>query len=138
MLRVNIMNKVTHFEIPYEDKERAHKFYSEVFEWELQGFPMADGSEYTIAKTAETGENYMIKEPGAINGGMFKRDLSNNTPKSPVITISVDSIDEYFEKVKEAGGKVIVPKGEVPEMGYYAYIKDTEGNVIGLWEDLMK
>ncbi|MGB5275921.1 MAG: VOC family protein [Gammaproteobacteria bacterium] len=132
------MNKVTHFEIPYESKERAHKFYSEVFDWELQGFPMADDSEYTIARTAETNENYMIKEPGAINGGMFKRNLSNNTPKSPVITISVDSIDEHFEKVKEAGGEVLVPKGEVPEMGYYAYIKDTEGNVIGLWEDLMK
>ena len=129
------MNKVTHFEIPYEDKERANQFYSEVFDWELQDFPMADGNDYTIAKTAETDDNYMIKEPGAINGGMFKRDPSNNTPKSPVITITVDSIDEHFEKVKEAGGKVVVLKGEVPEMGYYAYINDTEGNVIGLWED---
>lgn len=53
-----------------------------------------------------------------------------------MITITVDSIDEHFEKVKEAGGEVVVPKGEVPEMGYYAYINDTEGNVIGLWEDL--
>lgn len=132
------MNKVTHFEIPYEDKKRAQGFYNEVFDWELQDFPMPDGNDYTIAKTAETDENYMIKESGAINGGMFKRDSSNDTPKSPVITITVDAIDEHFVKVKKAGGEVTVPKGEVPDMGYYAYVKDTEGNVIGLWENLKR
>lgn len=132
------MNKVTHFEIPYENKARANAFYKDVFEWVLDDFPMPDGNDYTIARTTETDENYMIKKPGAINGGMFKRDASNNTPKSPVITITVDSIDEHFEKVKQAGGEVAVDKGEVPDMGYYAYIKDTEGNMIGLWEDLKR
>lgn len=132
------MNKVTHFEIPYEDKKRSQEFYNKVFGWELQDFPMPDGNEYTIAKTAETDENYMVKEPGAINGGMFKRDSSNNTPTSPVITMTVDSIDEHFKKVKEAGGEVAVPKGEVPDMGFYAYVIDTEGNMIGLWEDIKR
>lgn len=80
----------------------------------------------------------MIKEPGAINGGMFKRGQSQNAPTSPVITMKVESIVDHFEKIKEAGGEVTVPKGEVPNMGYYAYVKDTEGNVIGLWEDMKK
>ena len=131
------MDKVVHFEIPYDDMDRAHKFYSEVFGWELQNFPM-DGLEggYSIARTAETDENHMIKEPGAINGGMFKRGQSKNTPTSHVITMNVVSINDHFEKIKVAGGKVVVPKGEVPNMGYYAYVKDTEGNIIGLWQDL--
>ena len=131
------MNKVVHFEIPYDDKERASKFYSEVFGWEVQTLPM-DGIEggYTTVITAETDENYMIKEPGAINGGMFKRGQSNNAPTNPVITMKVDAINDHFEKIKASGGEVIVLKREVPNMGYYAYVKDTEGNVIGLWEDM--
>ena len=130
------MNKVIHFEIPYDDRKRANRFYSETFGWELQNLPM-EGVEggYTIARTAETDENHMIKEPGAINGGMYMRG-QENVPTSPVITIGVDSIDSHLEKVKTAGGDVVLPKGEVPDMGYYAYVKDTEGNVIGLWENL--
>jgi uncharacterized protein len=42
------------------------------------------------------------------------------------------------KKIEAEGGKVIVPKGEVPDMGYYAYFKDTEGNVMGLWESMKK
>lgn len=130
------MNRVTHFEIPYEDKARANAFYETVFEWSLQDYPMPDGNTYTLATTAPTDENYMIKEPGAINGGMFQRIEGAPFPKTPVITITVDSIDEHSTKIEEAGGTVVVPKSEVPQMGFFAYIKDTEGNVIGLWEDL--
>ncbi len=92
----------------------------------------------SLSGVAETDDNHMIKEPGAINGGMFKRGQSQNAPTSPVITMKVESIVDHFEKIKEAGGEVTVPKGEVPNMGYYAYVKDTEGNVIGLWEDMKK
>lgn len=133
------MNKVVHFEIPFDDKERASKFYSETFGWELQDFPMEGVEEgYTVARTAETDENHMIREPGAINGGMYKRGQVEHFPTSPVITIGVDSIDDHIKKVEEAGGEMVVPKGEVPNIGYYAYVEDTEGNIIGLWEDLKK
>jgi predicted enzyme related to lactoylglutathione lyase len=57
---------------------------------------------------------------------------------NPIIVISVPSIDEHIPKIEAAGGKLVVPKGEVPEMGYYAYFKDSEGNLMGLWEDIKK
>ena len=32
------MNKVTHFEIPFDDQARAQKFYSDVFGWQINKF----------------------------------------------------------------------------------------------------
>jgi predicted enzyme related to lactoylglutathione lyase len=30
----------------------------------------------------------------------------------------------------------VTPKDTVPDQGFFAYFKDTEGNVMGLWENL--
>jgi len=128
------MKPVVHFEIPVEENARAKKFYSSVFDWSFEEMPYQDDV-YTFAITTPVDEDYKNKETGAINGGMFKRD---GDLKNPVITIGVPSIDEYVQKIEAAGGKVIVPKGEVPDMGYYAYFKDTEGNVMGIWENMNK
>jgi hypothetical protein len=130
------MDKVVHFEIPVDDLARAKKFYSSIFGWELQDFQFAEGMTYTGVRTVPVDEKtYMPKEPGAINGGMMQRSKDVH---SPIITINVDSIDEYVKKIKAAGGKAVMPKGEVPDMGFYAYVNDSEGNVIGLWESLKK
>jgi predicted enzyme related to lactoylglutathione lyase len=129
------MKKVVHFEIPADDIERAKKFYS-IFDWQLQDWPMPDGSVYVGARTVEVDENtYIPKEPGAINGGIIKRDEYIKTPQ---VTINVPSVDEYIEKVKSAGGSVVKGKQEIGEMGYFAYVTDTEGNLLGLWEDIKK
>ena len=128
------MDKVVHFEIPSDDKERAKKFYSSVFSWDIMEMPFQDDV-YTSAITSPLDENYMHKEKGAINGAIINRD---EFISGPVITISVESIEGYTKKIEAAGGKLVVPKGEVPDMGYYAYFKDTEGNILGLWENLKK
>lgn len=129
------MKKVVHFEIPADDVERAKKFYS-IFDWQLQDWPMPDGSVYVGARTVEVDEKtYMPKEPGAINGGIVKRDQYATTPQ---VTVNVPSIDDYLEKVKSAGGSVVKGKKEIGGMGYYAYVNDTEGNLLGLWEDIKK
>jgi len=119
------MNKVAHFEIPADDIERAKKFYGETFDWQLQDWPMADGSTYVAARTVEVDEQTFIpKEPGAINGGIVKRD---EYVKTPQVTISVPSIDEYLGKVEAAGGSIIKSKQKIEDMGFYAYVADTEG-----------
>jgi predicted enzyme related to lactoylglutathione lyase len=73
----------------------------------------------------------MPTEPGAINGGLMKR--STDTP-APVVTIGVTAIDESLKKVEAGGGSTVQPRTEIPGMGAFAYCKDSEGNVIGLWE----
>ena len=122
------MNKVVHFEIPFNVEPRAKKFYTEVFGWTLNPVPEM---EYTIAQTTEMDKNNMPKTPGSINGGMMKR--SKNII-SPVITIEVPNIEEHLKKVKDAGGEVVKGSQKVGDMGFSAYIKDTEGNIIGLWQ----
>ncbi len=45
-------------------------------------------------------------------------------------------MDEYLNKVKNGDGKVIMQKKPVGDFGFYAMIEYTEGNVIGLWQDV--
>jgi uncharacterized protein len=73
----------------------------------------------------------MPSEPGAINGGMMQR--TEQTP-SPVITIDVDAIDDALAEVEAQGGSTVLPRTPIEGMGAFAYFKDTEGNVMGLWE----
>jgi uncharacterized protein len=125
------MDKVVHFEIPTDDLARAKEFYGSIFGWQLQTI---DDMDYTIAMTTAVDEQTQLPtEPGAINGGMMKR--SADTP-SPVLTVGVDSIDDSMKRVEAAGGTVVTPRTEIPGMGAFAYFKDTEGNVLGLWENV--
>ena len=59
---------------------------------------------------------------------------TGDTP-APVVTIGVDSIDETLKKVEAGGGSTVQPRTEIPDMGAFAYFKDSEGNVVGLWEN---
>ncbi len=122
------MDKVVHFEVPFDDKARASKFYSTVFGWKLTEFPDMN---YVMAETSPTGENQMPAEPGAINGGLFQRPKE---APNPTIYVGVESIDAALKKVEAAGGKIVTPNTPIPGMGAYARVSDTEGNVIGLFQ----
>ena len=124
------MNKVTHFEIPYDDQSRAQKFYEDVFGWQIAKFPDMD---YHMATTAPSDENMKPKEVGSINGGLFPKD---STGSHPVIVIDVPSLDDHIKKIESAGGKVIMPKLQVGNFGLYARVSDTEGNVSGIWQTI--
>jgi len=123
------MNKVVHFEIPADDLTRAKKFYQETFGWQLQDVP---DMSYVMARTTETDEKWMPKEPGAINGGMMKR---NDIVPVPSFAIDVPNLEEAIEKVKQSGGTIVKGKTSVGSMGFIAYFKDTEGNVLSLWQN---
>lgn len=121
--------KIVHFEVPFDDGDRARTFYREAFGWQVDEMPEMD---YTSAVTGPVGDNGMPSEPGYINGGMFKRD--NDSPKSPVITLDVPDIGAALAQIEKLGGATVAPKTPVGEMGFAAYFTDTEGNTIGLWE----
>jgi predicted enzyme related to lactoylglutathione lyase len=122
------VDKVVHFEIPFENKQRAMNFYAQSFGWQLQDMPEMN---YVMASTVATGPDFRPSEPGAINGGLFQRP---NEAPGPVIYVGVSSVDESVKKVQAAGGKVVTPKTPIPGMGAYARVSDTEGNVVGLFE----
>ena len=126
------VDKVVHFEIPVDDAARAREFYGSAFDWDLSVADMGGGNMYTTVTTTAIDEATRLPtEPGAINGGLMQR--SADTP-APVVTIGVTSIDESLKKVEAEGGSTVQPRTEIPDMGAYAYFKDSEGNVVGLWE----
>jgi uncharacterized protein len=119
--------RVVHFEIPYESASRARHFYKEAFGWQMQEMP---GMEYTLVSTGPSGDSGPV-EPGFINGGMLGRQEG---PPGPTVVVDVESIDAMLDKIAELGGHTVVPRTPVGDMGFAAYLKDPEGNVIGLWE----
>ena len=53
---------------------------------------------------------------------------------APVLTIDVDAIDDALAQVESSGGTVVAPRVAIEGMGAFAYFKDPEGNIVGLWE----
>lgn len=84
-----------------------------------------------LATTTPVGPDFMPKDAGAINGGLHQRP--KDAP-GPTIYVDVPNIDAAIGKVQAAGGKVVTPNTPIPGMGAYARIADTEGNVIGLYQ----
>ena len=130
------MDPVVHFEIPAEKLERAKECYSTGFGWKVEKWPVPNSDMvYYGAHTTEVDEKMMPKKPGEINGGLMQRE---ETAKSPVIVMKVENIDESLKKILEAGGTVASPTVNIGGMGLYCRVRDTEGNVIGVWQDLKK
>jgi predicted enzyme related to lactoylglutathione lyase len=113
------MPNIVHFEIPVDDAERAKKFYTELFGWAVEQF--SPGMEY-----------WMINSQEGIGGGMMKRQ---HPDQKITDYFGVPSVQESADKVQKLGGKVLVPKMAVPDMGYFVVCMDTEGNIFGLWEE---
>jgi hypothetical protein len=113
------MPKVVHFEIPAENPERAAVFYKKVFGWKIEKW--AGPIDYWLVTAGDD------EEPG-INGAIHE----NKNFKTVVNTVAVDSVDDSLEKVNQAGGKVLMPKGAVTGLGYVAFAEDTEGNAFGM------
>jgi len=122
------MSRVVHFEIPADNLERAKKFYSDNFGWTLKQLG-ADMGDYVLAHTGPTDEKGMPQDRAFINGGLMKRDPSAS---SPVIVIAVGDTDATVEKVKQSGGRLVGEILDIPNVGRYARVQDTEGNVIGI------
>lgn len=125
------MDKVVHFHMPADDMDRARKFYGDIFGWKMLDTGMEN--EYTLVHTVATDEKGMLQEYGAINGALYKREKAE---ESQLIVINVPSIDEYLKKIEASGGKVIYPTSPVGYFGLYAVFSDTEGNIVGLFQDL--
>ena len=120
-------NPIVHFEIPADDKERAQKFYKETFGWDF-----AEMFGYTTVMTCETGEDNKPLEKGEINGGMISKDEAKN----PLLVITVPDLEKKIEELKAAGCETTMETKKWGDFGLYTKFIDTEGNEIGLWQDL--
>jgi len=125
------MPRPIHFEIHAQDPDRAQRFYEGLFGWAFT--PWGGEWDYWLIKTGEGG-------PG-IDGGMVRRvgEAPHPDALTPVIawvcTVGVENLDEAVDKALSLGGSLAVPKMAIKGVGWLAYVKDTEGNILGLMDD---
>jgi uncharacterized protein len=126
------MDPIIHFEMPANDTERIRKFYESAFGWQTTPLGPESG-DFVLAFTTETDAKTRIPEKrGAINGGFYKREKPDQHVK---LTILVDEIREAVKKIEAAGGTVLGEPFELPGVGLFCDIIDTEGNLVTINQD---
>ena len=122
------MPRPVHFEIHASDPATLSQFYEKVFAWKIQHMPQMN---YWLLMTGDE------KTPG-INGGMVQRrgprPAAGASVNAFVCSIDVPSVDEYWNRAMKAGGSEALPKMAVPGVGYVAYIRDPDENIVGLFQ----
>ena len=121
------MPRVIHFEIHADDPDRAMRFYSTVLGWHFTKWngPVDYWQIYTGSH----------EQPG-IDGGMMRRQgpIDGTAVIAFVCTVDVPNLDEYLAKATAHGGTIALPKMPIPTVGWLAYIKDSEGNIVRLMQ----
>ncbi len=120
--------RVVHFEIPFDDGERATGFYAEAFGWTVHPVPEL---QYVLVTTGPSDQG-PPSEPGFVNGGLLARGAP---VAAPVLVLEVEDIEAALADVERLGGARVTDRQPVGDMGFSAYFTDTEGNVVGLWEN---
>jgi hypothetical protein len=110
---------VIHFEVHSRGSDESRRFYGELFGWKLGVVP--DGS-YALVDTDAGG--------AGIRGGIAE---ANGRLEGVMFYIQVPDIDAYLERIKAAGGSVLVERTESP-MVTTAVFADLDGNAVGLTE----
>jgi uncharacterized protein len=127
------MNPVVHFEMPYENGERAAKFYAVVFGWKIQMLGEAMGN-YILVTTAES-DAKPGAPAGAINGGLFQKN-PEWPAQYPSVLIAVPDIATAMQAVTREGGTVLGEPMDIPGVGQYVSFFDTEGNRVSMLQPL--
>jgi predicted enzyme related to lactoylglutathione lyase len=112
---------VVHWELWSKDPAKVSDFYSKVFDWNVRHIPEMD---YRLVETG--GE-------GGINGGIMT-PKQGPWPGNLAFYIDVDDLAAYNQRIRDAGGKVIVERQEIPGVGELSLFQDPDGRVLGLWK----
>jgi len=123
----SVQNAISWFEIPVTDFSRAKKFFEAILNIEM---PEMDIGDLKMAIFQSDSENGGVG--GAICLGEGYEPSGNKGPKAYLN--GGDDLTTVLNRVENAGGTVVLPKTMIaPDMGYWAFFQDTEGNVLGLY-----
>ncbi|MFB0568644.1 MAG: VOC family protein [Nitrososphaeria archaeon] len=123
---------IIHFEIPTDNVEKLRKFYTQLFGWNIE---KSEGPvDYWMIETVPVDDQGVLKGPG-VNGGMMEKQ---NPEHKFTYYVQVESVDKYSKKIEELGGKVIAPKMDVPNVGWWALAIDPEGNQFAILQEMQK
>lgn len=116
-------NAINWFEIPAADFERALRFYGAVL-----------GASITRHKMGDADMGFLPADRDGVGGAIVAGPDAHPGPGGALVYLNANpDLSVALGRVTAAGGSVLVPKTEIsPEFGFFALVKDTEGNVVGL------
>ena len=118
-------NVVVWADIPVIDLERARKFYAHLLDTPVEDMPGLPG----VA---------ILKSPGATEPMDVSADLAvgpimpSTSHGTTIYLSSQGDIDGMLARAMEAEGSVLSEKQLMADIGWIAFIKDSEGNRIGI------
>ncbi len=107
---------ICHIELPAQDRKVAATFYNEMFGWT---FSHMDEMQYSTF------------ESGSLPGGFNPLGETVKVGEVVVYLASID-IDADLKQIEALGGKALVPKTEIPGVGWFGIFSDPTGNKLGL------
>ena len=109
---------IVHVELSADDPKAAGKFYAALFDWKIESMPEM---------------NYVtFAAEGGPAGGF--NPLSEQVQAGDVLVyVATDDIQTSLAKAESLGGKTLVPKTEIPQIGWFGIFADPTGNKVGLF-----
>ena len=112
---------VVHFEFWSEQPAHLADFYTKAFDWNIR---LIEEMNYHMVESE--GE-------GGIGGGMMTPQ-KGPWPGNMSLYIQVDDLDEFRQRIVDAGGKIVVERQDVPEVGAFCLFQDPDDRVLGIWQ----
>ncbi len=109
---------IVHIEFSSKDLKATGKFYENLFGWKI-----TDAPEY----------NYATFEAEGGPGGGFNPITNQNPAGTVLVYVNTDDIEASLAKAVSLGGKIILPKTEISNLGWFGIFQDPNGNSVGLY-----
>ena len=104
------------------DVEQAKRFYAELLGWQIE-----------VWKPGEM-DYPMITSGGQMHGGFGP--AQGGAPPHWLGHVLVEDVDDTVTRAEAAGGKIVAPPMDIPEVGRMAVIADPQGAVISAFTPL--
>jgi predicted enzyme related to lactoylglutathione lyase len=114
---------IVHIEIPAVNTSAAGKFYGDVFGWKIE----ADQVYNYVQFQSEGGPGGGFVQPGQEGAPIPYK------PDRLLVYLATDDINATLATIETHGGKTVLPKTEIPHVGWWAVFTDPTGNHLALF-----
>lgn len=117
----NVVGATCWFELATKDTAKAKAFYTQLLGWKVETADMG-GTEYT---------SYMQDEQPV--AGMYAiTPEMGDAPSHWLAYLALEDCDAAVAMTEKAGGKIMAPARDMPEVGRFAVIQDPQGAAVGI------
>jgi predicted enzyme related to lactoylglutathione lyase len=118
-----LKNSLNWFEIPVSNFERAKKFYSTIYDYEMPARQMGPNM-----------MGFLLVEKGGIGGAIVQGEGYKPSQEGALVYLNGGKdLSVVLKRVESAGGKIVLPKTKITdELGYFAIFIDIEDNKLGI------